>query len=371
VERGKGGKRDPQILESCIGEIERLDDKLISILTRRQAVSAEIGKLRREFGIDTLDQATEQAMLNRLASKGHDDLSAETIRTIFSEIISAARSVQKIPVVAFLGPKATFSHEAAMGFFGHSSQYRASESIEQVFSLVEEDLCQYGVVPVENSYEGSVRNTLDLFYQYDLKISAERFSRIRQHLLSKASHLNEIERLYSHPMAIAQCRVWLNTHLPTTPVEEVASTALAAKMASNDPTACAIGCRLAGENFNLNILEQNIEDIPDNYTRFLVIGKQISGPTGKDKTSLLFLLNHRPGALHKALGALAHRNINLTQIESRPMKTRNWEYLFFVDVEGHEQEDRVDNALMEMEEHCVFLKRLGSYPSGINLVIEP
>jgi chorismate mutase/prephenate dehydratase len=364
VERGKGSKRGPQNLESCQGEIKQIDGKIISLLTKRQAVSVEIGKLKRELGIETLDQATEQAILHRLAAKAHDGLSPEAIRTIFSEILSAARSVQKTPVVAFLGPEATFSHEAAVSFFGHSSTYRVAESIEQVFSLVEEDLCQYGVVPAENSYEGSVRNTLDLFYQYDLKISAERFSRIRQHLLSKASHINKIERLYSHPMAIAQCRVWLNTHLATTPAEEVASTALAAKMASNDPAAGAIGCRLAGETFNLNILEQSIEDTPDNYTRFLVIGKQISGSTGRDKTSLLFLLNHRPGALHKALGALARSNINLTQIESRPMKTRNWEYLFFVDVEGHEQEDQVSNALMEMEEHCVFLKRLGSYPSG-------
>jgi chorismate mutase/prephenate dehydratase len=364
VERGQGSKKDRDILESCIGEIEQIDGKIISLLTKRQAVSGEIGKLQRELGMETLDPAAEQAMLHRLCSKDHGELSAEAIRTIFSEILSAARSVQKTPVVAFLGPEATFSHEAALSFFGHSSTYRASESIEQVFSLVEGDLCQYGVVPVENSYEGSVRNTLDLFYQYDLKISAERFSRIRQHLMSKASDINKIERLYSHPMAIAQCRVWLNTHMATTPSEEVASTALAAKMASNDPTACAIGGRLAGETFNLNILEQNIEDIPENYTRFLVIGKQISGPTGKDKTSLLFLLNHRPGALHKALGALARRNINLTQIESRPIKTRNWEYLFFVDVDGHEQEDPVSKALMEMEEHCVFLKRLGSYPSG-------
>lgn len=364
MECGKDSNGDQEILENCLGEIEQIDGKLISLLTKRQAVSSEIGKLQRELGIETLDPATEQAMLHRLASKGCDELGAEAIRTIFSEIMSAARSVQKMPVVAFLGPEATFSHEAAMSFFGHSSIYRAAESIEQVFSLVEEDLCLYGVVPVENSYEGSVRNTLDLFYQYDLKISAERFSRIRQHLLSKVSHIEKIERLYSHPMAIAQCRMWLNTHMATTPVDEVASTALAAKMASNDPTACAIGCRLAGETFDLNILEQNIEDIPGNYTRFLVIGKQISGPTGKDKTSLLFLLNHRPGALHKALGTLARRNINLTQIESRPIKTRNWEYLFFVDVEGHEEEEQVSNALMEMEEHCVFLKRLGSYPSG-------
>jgi chorismate mutase/prephenate dehydratase len=364
VDRGQGSKNDRDILESRQGEIERIDDKIISLLTRRQAISGEIGKLRKELGIKTFDPAAEQAILHRLSSKDHDELSAEVIRTIFSEIFSAARSVQKRPVVAFLGPEATFSHEAAVSFFGHSSTYRASESIEQVFNLVEGDLCQYGIVPVENSYEGSVRNTIDLFYQYDLKIGAERFRRIRQHLLSKATTIEKIERLYSHPMAIAQCRVWLKTHMATTPVEEVTSTALAAKMASNDPAAGAIGSRLAGETFNLNILEQNIEDIPDNYTRFLVIGKQHSGPTGKDKTSLLFLLNHKPGALHKALGALAGRNINLTQIESRPLKTRNWEYLFFVDVEGHEQQDQMSNALMEMEQYCVFLKRLGSYPSG-------
>ena len=364
MEGNQSKKKDRKILDSCLGEIDHIDEKIISLLTKRQALSSEIGEIRKALGIDTLDPAAEQALLHRLASKGRDRLSTESIRTIFSEIVSAARSVQKVPLVAFLGPEATFSHEAAVNFFGHSATYRAAESIEQVFSLVEGDVCQCGVVPVENSYEGSVRNTLDLFYQYDLKISAERFRRIRQHLLTRASDIEKIERLYSHPMAIAQCRVWLNTHMATTPVEEVASTALAAKMASSDPTAGAIGCRLAGETFDLNILEQNIEDTPDNYTRFLVIGKQISEPTGKDKTSLLFLLNHIPGSLHKALGALARRDINLTQIESRPIKTRNWEYLFFVDVEGHEQEEHLRNALREMEEYCVVLKRLGSYPSG-------
>lgn len=365
MEVNQSKKRDRDLLENCIGEIDHIDGKIISLLTKRQAISSEIGKIRKELGIDSVDPAEEQALLRRLVSEAPDGLSSEAIRTIFSEILSAARSVQKVPLVAFLGPEATFSHEAAVSFFGHSSTYHAAESIEQVFSLVEEGLCQCGVVPVENSYEGSVRNTLDLFYQYNLKISAERFSRIRQHLLSKAADIGSIKRLYSHPMALAQCRIWLNTHMAATPVEEVASTALAAKMAANDPTAGAIGCRLAGETFNLNITEQNIEDIPDNYTRFLVIGKQIPEPTGRDKTSLLFLLNHKPGALHKALGALARRNINLTQIESRPIKTRNWEYLFFVDVEGHEKEDQLGNALREMEEYCVFLKRLGSYPSGI------
>ena len=279
-------------------------------------------------------------------------------------LTSTARSVEPVTSVAFLGPEATFTHEAAMGLFGRSATYRAADSIEEVFSLVVEDLCPHGVVPVENSYEGSVRDTLDLLYQYDLKINAEYVSRIRQHLLSRASHVDRIERLYSHPMAIAQCRKWINKHLVGIPVSNVASTALAVKMASNEPAASAIGCRLAGRTYDLNILEQNIEDAADNFTRFLVIGKVLSKPTGKDKTSFLFLLKPGSDTLYRALGALARRNITLTRIESRPTRKRKWEYLFFVDVEGHEEQGEVGEALKEMETLSVCLKRLGSYPSG-------
>ena len=176
--------------------------------------------------------------------------------------------------------------------------------------------------------------------------------------------MKKIRLLYSHPMPIAQCRLWIKTHLFGIPVTEVASTALAARMAADEPDAAAVGSHLAALTYDLNILEENIEDHPDNITRFFVIGKGRSEPTGKDKTSLLFLLSHRPGALHRALGALAQRNINMTRIESRPMKIRNWEYLFFVDLEGHEQDGNVSEAIDEMEENCVFLKRLGSYPEG-------
>jgi chorismate mutase/prephenate dehydratase len=264
--------------------------------------------------------------------------------------------------VAFLGPEATFSHEAAMALFGRSTQYRPADSIDGVFSLVKDDLCSQGVVPVENSYEGSVKDTLDLLCQYDLLITAEHVSRIRQHLLSRVSRIDRIEHLYSHPMAIAQCRQWIKTHMAGIRVSEVASTALAAKMASNDPAASAIGSRLAGRTYGLNILEQNIEDISDNFTRFLVIGRQNPKPSGRDKTSFLFRLKSGPDNLYKVLGVLALRGINLIRIESRPTKKRKWEYMFFIDVEGHEQEDRVSEAFREMEAHCLFLKWLGSYP---------
>ena len=280
------------------------------------------------------------------------------------EIMSAARAVQKTPAVAFLGPERTFTHQAALDLFGRSASFQAAETIEEVFSVVEKGLCQKGVVPIENSFEGSVNRTLDLFYQVDLKISAETFSRIRHHLLSREEHMGEITRLYSHPMAIAQCRTWLAAHLTGATVTEVSSTALGAKMASEEPGASAIGGRLAGEAYGLKILAESIEDISENFTRFLVIGKEETNPTGRDKTSILFLLRHIPGALHRALEALAKRGINLTRIESRPMKIRNWEYLFFVDLEGHEKEDRISDALKEMETDCLLLKRLGSYPAG-------
>ena len=249
-----------------------------------------------------------------------------------------------------------------MALFGRSAQYRPADSLDTVFSLVEEDLCSQGVVPVENSYEGSVRDTLDLLYQYDLLINAEHVSRIRQHLLSIASRVDGIERLYSHPMAIAQCRKWIKTHVAGIRVSEVASTALAAKMASNDPTAAAIGSILAGRTYGLNILEQNIEDISDNFTRFLVIGKNLPKPSGRDKTSFLVLPEPDPDTLFNILGVLARRSIDLIRIESRPTKEKKWEYLFFIDVKGHEQEDRVREAFSEMETHCIILKRLGSYP---------
>jgi chorismate mutase / prephenate dehydratase len=354
----------PETLDRCRKEIDRIDREILSLVSSRVAIASEIGKIKRDLGLEITDTSRERETLRNLTAKVEEPLSAQAVTSIFTEIMSVSRAVQGTLTVAYLGPEATFTHQAAQSLYGRSASYRAAETIEEVFGWVEKGLCQVGVVPIENSYEGSVNSTLDLFYHYDLKIIAETFVRIRHYLLSNAANLGEITKLYSHPMAIAQCRTWLKTHLPMMRATEVASTSLAAKMAADEHAAAAIGSHLAGMTYGLKTLEANIEDLPDNLTRFLTIGKKGSRPSGKDKTSLLFFVAHKPGALHKALGALAQKRVNMTRIESRPFKTRNWEYLFFVDIEGHEADSDVNEALMEMGNHCVFMKRLGSYPAG-------
>ncbi len=248
-----------------------------------------------------------------------------------------------------VGPIAGITNQAAICLFGNSALFRAAESIEEVFGLVEKGLCQQGVVPIENSYEGFVTTISDLLYKYELKINAKIFLRIRHHLLSNSDHIEKITHIYSHPMPISQCWSWIRNHLSGIPIKEVESTSIAATMAAKEPYAAAVGSRLCAFTYGLKILEENIEDYPNNVTRFLAIGKAETAPTARDKTSLLFLVHHKPGALYKALEPLSQRNISMTKIESRPVKIRNWEYLFFVDIEGHEQDSNVHNAVKEME----------------------
>ncbi|MCP4681014.1 MAG: prephenate dehydratase [Desulfobacterales bacterium] len=357
---------DEQALDEYREEIDSIDRQLISLLSRRQDIAADIGKIKRGRGLEVFDPAREEKVFKRLTSNRQGNLTKEAIRHIYNEIISASRSVQEALNVAFFGPEATFTHQAAISLFGHSASFRAAETIEEVFGLVEKGMCQHGVIPIENSYEGSVTSTLDLLYKYELKIIAETSLRIRHHLLSRADNIRKIKCLYSHPMATAQCRAWIRANLPRVPVKEVESTSFAAKIAADDPGAGALGSRLAAFTYGLKMLGENIEDHPDNVTRFLAIGKKDAGPTGKDKTSLLFFLNHKPGALYGVLEVLARKKVNMTRIESRPMKIRNWEYLFFVDLEGHEHDSNVAESIKEMEASCPFLKRLGSYPAAEN-----
>ncbi len=364
MKRDNENESDWQGLDGYREEIDSIDGQIISLLSRRQEVAAAIGKIKRNLGIKIFDPAREEEVLRGLISNNRGDLSKETIRLIFNEIISAARLVQEPLTVAFFGLEGTFAHQAAISLFGRSASLRATETIEEVFGLVEKGICRQGVIPIENSYEGSVNSSLDMLYQYDLKISSEILLRIRHHLLSRSDRMDTIKRLYSHPMAIAQCRAWIKGNLPGVAVKEIESTALAAKMVADDPEAAAVGSRTSAFTYGLNMLQENIEDYPDNVTRFLALGKTDTEPTGKDKTSILFFLHHKPGSLYSALKSLAQRNINMSRIESRPMKTRNWEYLFFVDLEGHEQDTNVSAAIKEMEESCVLMKRLGSYPAG-------
>jgi chorismate mutase / prephenate dehydratase len=350
-------------LESSRRTIDRVDDRILSLLSRRQEIAASIGRIKEAGGLDRYDSAREKNVLDRLACKGKRPLTSEAIRRVFCEIISAARSVQEPFKVSYLGPEATFSHQAAISLFGRSTLFRPAESIQEVFQQVERGACQRGVVPVENSSEGSVSATLEGFYTHELKIGAEFLLRIRHHLLSRADRIDRVTRIYSHPMALAQCRLWFKEHLPGVPLEEVSSTAEAVRRAAKGEGTAAVGSKPALLHHGMNLLVEGIEDHPGNTTRFLVIGRHDAEPTGKDKTSLLFSLEHKPGSLSGALEPLARRKINMTRIESRPLKGRNWEYLFFVDLEGHEKED-LGEALSEMENQCAFLKRLGSYPAG-------
>ncbi|MFC1891809.1 prephenate dehydratase [Thermodesulfobacteriota bacterium] len=362
--KGKDSDVETDALRKSQEEINGIDGDIISLLSKRQGLASEMGRIKQKLGVEMVDTAKEQDDLKRLLLNKDKNLSADAIRTIFTEIISAERSVQKVPSIAFLGPEATFSHQSAVSLYGNSATFRATEAIEDVFDLVEKDVCDLGVVPIENSYEGTVNITLDLFYKYDLKISAENFVRIRHHFLSKSQKIQDVKQLYIHPMTRGQCRSWIKTNLHGIPITEVASNSLAAKMAAENGNTAGVGSRFCSQIYDLNILEEDIEDHPDNITRFLVIGKGGTEPTGQDKTSLMFFLHHRPGALYKVLRVLADKQVNMTRIESRPVKIKNWEYLFFVDIEGHEKDADVAEALMDMEEHCVFMKMLGSYPSG-------
>ena len=272
--------------------------------------------------------------------------------------------LQFVTRVGYLGPEGTFSHQAATLLYSEHTELRGAETIEDVFIMVKKGHCEEGIVPIENSYEGSVNITQDLLNKYDANICAEVYLRIRHNLLSSEKVINNIKRVYSHPQAIAQCRSWLKDNLPGVSVAEVSSTSLAAKMASEEVNSAAIASGFAASTYGLNVLSESIEDDKENATRFFVIGDHKPQPTGRDKTSIIFFLKHEPGSLYKCLSVLADRSINLTRIESRPAKTKKWEYLFFVDLEGHEKDRNVSEAFKEMEKYCVFLKILGSYPRG-------
>jgi len=267
--------------------------------------------------------------------------------------------------IAYLGPKATFTHQAALEYFGLSAQFVACSTIKDVFLEVENRRADYGVVPVENTIEGVVNYTLDMFLESDVKISGEVVLPITLHLLSASGSLESIERVYSHKMAIAQARSWLERNLPHAQIIEVESTAKACEIVLEDERAGAIASEVASYTYHLNILARNIQDSGDNYTRFLVIARKDLRPTGKDKTSILFGVKDEPGALYRALEVFYRYGINLTKIESRPSRRKAWDYVFFVDLEGHREEDRVRRALGELREKTQFLKILGSYPRAL------
>ncbi|HIE44519.1 MAG TPA: prephenate dehydratase [Candidatus Omnitrophica bacterium] len=344
-------------------EIDKIDKEILRLLNKRAEVAVQIGKIKKEKGFSLYCPLREKNLINTLIKKNEGPLPPESIENIYREILSASVNLQKGLTIAYLGPEATFTNEAARKKFGSAANYHSLSSIKEIFTEVEKARADFGVVPVENSTEGVETHTLDMFIESDLKICDEILLPISHYFLSK-SKKDEIRMVYSHPQALAQCRIWLQKNLPNVQLKEVYSTAQAARLAAKEKGTAAIASELASKLYNLSVIGQNIEDSSRNVTRFLVIGKEWSKPTGKDKTSLMFSVRDKVGALYSSLKPFYDHKINLTKIESRPSKRRLWEYYFFVDFEGHCEEERVKKALGELKTHCTFLKILGSYSKG-------
>src|SRR5262245_5599205 len=344
--------------------IDDLDNQILNLLNQRAEAARSIGDLKRRQDAPSYVPERESEILRRLTAVNRGPLPGAAVRAVWTEILSGCRALEGPLVVAYLGPRATFTHQAALQRFGSGADYRPVRTIVDVFEEVERGSAHYGVVPVENTTEGAVNVTLDRLAESSAMICGELALDIAQYLLSHAGELGEIKRVLSHPQGLAQCRVWLNQHLPDGPRGEVSSTAGAAEIAAGDRSAAAIASELAGRLYGVPVLRARIEDNRQNSTRFLVIGTQPAGPTGRDKTSILFAMRNEPGTLHGILEPLARLGINLTKIESRPAKRRPWEYVIFVDLEGHRDAAPVAQALEEIGERTLFLRVLGSYPAA-------
>ncbi|ACB76302.1 prephenate dehydratase [Opitutus terrae] len=350
-------------------KIDALDREMVAVLNERLKLAAEIGKLKRSQGGQIYVAEREEAVLRKVIEQNQGPIKNEALRAIYREIMSAAIALEKPLLIAYLGPEATNTHQAAMKKFGASVDYHAMATISDIFTAVEKGESDYGVIPIENSTEGSVRDALDLFVESDLKIVAQIYLEISHHLISN-SPLEAIERVYSKDQALAQCRHWLQRHLPHAQLIEASSTARAVQIAKEEPGAAAVAGELAATAHGVPIVAKNIQDKADNTTRFFVVGRKPSGRStgdGKDMTSFVISLGDQasanPGALLKMLMPMAERGINLSKIESRPSKKRPWDYYFFVDVTGHFEDPKMKEALADLQRFCPLVKWLGSYPA--------
>jgi chorismate mutase/prephenate dehydratase len=352
-------------IEQLRARIDNIDNRIVELLNERSQVVIEVGRLKTGSNMEFHVPGRERQIYERLLSLNPGPFPNDALKSIYREIISACLALESPMKVAFLGPKATFSHLATMQQFGLSAELVPLKSIPSVFEEVEKGKALYGVVPVENSTEGVISHTLDMFVESGLKITAEILLEVHHDLLSRTGRLEDIKKVYSHPQPIAQCRQWLDDNLPGVPMVDVASTAVAAQIVSDDYTAAAIASELAGSLYDLKVVRSRIEDQVNNFTRFLVISRKESERSGNDKTSILFSVKDEPGILCRMLQPFASRDINLSKIESRPYKKKAWEYIFFLDLFGHFSDPEVAAALDELRECCQFLKILGSFPRSM------
>ncbi len=348
-------------------DIDRIDGELLQLLNQRARCAQRVGEIKAEHGEGghIYRPEREAQVLRRLQELNPGPLPNENITFFFREVMSACLSLEQPLTVAFLGPLGSFTGSAATKHFGHAARLLPLGSIDDVFREVDSGHAHYAVVPIENSTEGAVGRSMDLLLGTPLKICGEVVVRIHQNLMSTETDLSKITKVYSHAQSLAQCHEWLNRNLPGVPRVSVASNSLAAQMASAEPGTAAIAGLAAAERYNLPRLAENIEDEPNNTTRFLVLGKHDAGPTGRDKTSLIMSAPNRTGALYELLQPLSAAGVSMSRLESRPARNALWEYVFYVDVEGHRDDPLVKGALETLAGHAAFLKILGSYPVAV------
>jgi chorismate mutase/prephenate dehydratase len=356
-------------LDTLRAEIDHTDDQILRLLNQRAALVAKVATLKEQMQVPFYVPSRERQIAERLAASNPGPFPTDSIRSVFQEIFSACLTLEKTVRVAYLGPEGTFSHIAVKRQFGLSARAIPIGAIPGVFEEVERGNADFGVVPIENTTEGVMNHTLDSFMESDLKISAEIALEVTMCLLARAgTELGAIERVYSIPIAAAQVRRWLATNLPRAVMVETRSTTEGARQAHDDPRGAAVGSEMAAKLYDLVILRRSIQDLTHNMTRFLVLGRQQAEPTGRDKTSVLVVTRDEPGILYRVLGAFAERGLNMTKIESRPSRRRPWEYVFFVDVDGHQGDPQVAAALDAVRQSSESLKVLGSYPKAESVV---
>ncbi len=343
--------------------IDKLDAQIVRLLNERTRHVLAIGEIKLKAGEEIYAPHRERAVLQRISQLNSGPMTDDQLGAVYREVMSSALALEKSLTIAYLGPEATFTHQAAIRRFGSSLRYVAQKTIADVFTEVSKHRADYGVVPVENSTEGVVTHTLDMFVDSDLKIVSQIVLKVQQCLMSNSPRAR-IKKLYVHPQSLAQCRGWIQNHLPRAELVETSSNARSAELAVKEKGSAAIGGLLAAEKYNLEILERDIQDNAANATRFLVLGRQCSPATGADRTSLMVSVSHKVGALHHALTAFRRFRINLTKIESRPSKRKAWEYYFFIDCDGHGQDRKVAKAIEHLGRECSYVKVLGSYPNA-------
>ena len=358
--------RDDQRLVPLRAQIDEIDEQLLQLLSKRAKAAEEVGHIKNQSSAPIFRPERENQVIQNVLKKNPGPLLADGIASIWREIMSACRALESRQTIAYLGPVGTFSELAAGQFFGQSIQGLPCASLDEVFKSVEKGAAVFGVVPVENSSEGAVSRTLDLLLESSLQISGEVVLPIRHHLLTKSGTLDGVKTVCAHAQALAQCQQWLSVHAPQLQRQAVSSNAEAARMASQDPCIAAIAGDPAQIAYGLQIVNAQIQDDPNNRTRFVVIGKYACQPCGQDQTSLVLSVVNQPGAVHHLLGPLAKHGVSMTRFESRPARKGSWEYHFYIDIEGHATDTKVAKAIDELKTMAAFYKNLGSYPRAKN-----